>query len=185
MWDPWKLALCKVHRIAKLSTCIDILSPLHNLFAYLYMFLQNLLFSFSPPLSLPLFLRPSVLFLSLYLCVSSSSYYFKIRYLVVHWRSSPFSFCLCVWNREYKPSRSLSPSLNTTQDLEHVSLSLSLSPRFSPSCCLANDDWSFCISYLGFVIMGQVIFIPSLIRIVDEDPWLLATKGDGIPLQTS
>ena len=27
--------------------------------------------------------------------------------------------------------------------------------------------------------MGQVIFIPPLIRIVDEDPWLLATKGDG------
>ena len=66
LWDPRKLLLCKMHRTATLSTCIDTLSPLQTLFTHLHLFKQNLIkfiilhLSFSALLSLPLFLRPSL-----------------------------------------------------------------------------------------------------------------------------
>ena len=145
---------------------------------YYFIFLRlSLCLSFFAPLFSSLTLPLCILFLLLFLNSLSSSALKEF--------SSIFLLSLCLKLRvqtleKLKPKFEYNPGFRTS-----ISLSLCLSPRFSPSCCLANDGWSFYISYLGFVIMGQVIFIPSLIRIVDEDPWLLATKGDRIPLQTS
>ena len=77
MWDPQKLVLYKMHRTAKLSTHIHILSPLHKLFTSLH--LSPRLFmclSFSASLfslSLCLYLSSPLLFLLLLLNLLSDS----------------------------------------------------------------------------------------------------------------
>ena len=62
MWDPQKLVLYKMHRTAKLSTHIHILSPLHKLFTSLHL---------SPRLFMCLSFSASLFSLSLYLYLSS------------------------------------------------------------------------------------------------------------------
>ena len=121
-----------MHRTAKLSTCVDILSPLHNLFTYLYMFLQNLLFSFSPPLSLPLFLHPSPLPLTIPLCLLFLLLFLNsLSSSALKEFSSIFLLSLCLKSgvqtlEKLEPKFEYNPGSRTC-----ISLSLSLSSFFS------------------------------------------------------